>query len=107
IIDSQEADIVLSERITGVPVSVINTASIERMGTQAGPIAQWLLKGAKTKHLMRMFYTLRSVINLKKALQDKTGKRDFWQAGKSVAGVKQVKPAGEIIKDLISTDERG
>lgn len=104
IIDSQEADIVLSERITGVPVSVINTASIERMGTRAGPIAQWLLKGAKTKHLMRMFYTLRSIINLKKALQDKTGKRDFWQAGKSVAGVKQVRAAGEIIKELTSND---
>lgn len=107
IIDSQEADIVLSERITGVPVSVINTASIERMGTKPGAIAQWLLKGAKTKHLMRMFYTLRSIINLKKALQDKTGKRDFWQAGKSVAGVTKVRAAGEIIKDLISTDERG
>ena len=103
IIDSQEKDIVLSERITGVPVSVINTASIKDMGTQAGPIAQWLLKGAKTKHLMRMFYTLRSVINLKKALQDKTGKRDFWQAGKSVAGVKQVRAAGEIIKELTSS----
>lgn len=109
IIDSQEEDIVLSERITGVPVSVINTASIERMGTRAGPLVQWLLKGAKTKHLMRMFYTLRSIINLKKALQDKTGKRDFWQAGKSVAGVKQVRAAGEIIKELtsLSTDERG
>ena len=104
IIDSQEKDIVLSERITGVPVSVINTASIERMGTQAGPIAHWLLKGAKTKHLMRMFYTLRSVINLKKALQDKTGKRDFWQAGKSVAGVKQVRSAGEIVRELTRTD---
>ncbi|MCK4706501.1 MAG: nitronate monooxygenase [Gammaproteobacteria bacterium] len=107
IIDSQEEDIVLSERITGVPVSVINTASIKDMGTRAGPIAQWLLKGAKTKHLMRMFYTLRSIINLKKALQDKTGKRDFWQAGKGVAGVTKVRAAGEIIKDLISTDERG
>ena len=102
IIDSQETDIVLSERITGVPVSVINTASIKGMGTRAGPMAKWLLKGAKTKHLMRMFYTLRSVINLKKALQDKTGKRDFWQAGKSVAGVTKVRAAGEIIKELNS-----
>ena len=102
IIDSQEEDIVLSERITGVPVSVINTSTIERMGTKPGVLAQWLLKGAKTKHLMRMFYTLRSVINLKKSLHDKTGSRDFWQAGKSVAGVEQVKPAADIIKELTS-----
>jgi len=107
IIDSQEKDIVLSERITGIPVSVINTNTIERMGTKPGALARWLLKGAKTKHLMRMFYTLRSVVQLKKSLKDKTGNRDFWQAGKSVAGVNRVKPAGEIIKDLTSTDERG
>ena len=107
IINSQEADIVLSERITGVPVSVINTASIKRTGTKPGRIAQCLLRGQKSKYLVRMFYTLRSIVQLKKSLKDKTGKRDFWQAGKSVAGVKQVRAAGEIIKDLISTDERG
>ena len=100
IINAQEADIVLSERLTGVPVSVIRTPGIERMGTQAGPIARWLLKGNRTKHLMRNFYALRSVVRFKKSLQDETGQRDFWQAGKSVAGVKQVRPAGEIIREL-------
>ena len=34
IVDAKEEDIVLSERITGVPVAVINTPYIERMGTQ-------------------------------------------------------------------------
>ena len=102
IINAQEKDIILSERITGVPVSVINTTTIKRMGTKPGHIAQWLLKEEKTKHLMRMFYTLRSVVQLKKSLKDKTGNRDFWQAGKSVAGVEQIKPAAEIIQQLTS-----
>ena len=102
IINAQEKDIVLSERITGVPVSVINTPGIERMGTRAGPLARWLLKGEKTKHLVRNLYALRSVINLKKSLHDQTGNRDFWQAGKSVAGVNSIKPAAEIIKQLIA-----
>ena len=101
IINAQEKDIVLSERITGVPVSVINTPGIERMGTRAGPLARWLLKGEKTKHLVRNLYALRSVINLKKSLHDQTGNRDFWQAGKSVAGVNSIKPAAEIIRQLI------
>lgn len=100
IVDAQEEDIVLSERITGIPVSVINTKTIQHMGTRVGPVAQWLLNSAKTKHLMRLFYTLRSVVQLKKSLKDKTGSRDFWQAGKSVAGVKQVKPVAEIIQAL-------
>ena len=100
IINAQEADIVLSECLTGVPVSVIRTPGIERMGTKAGPIARWLLQGDRTKHLMRSFYALRSVVRFKKSLQDETGQRDYWQAGKSVAGVKQVRPAGEIIREL-------
>lgn len=102
IIDSQEKDIVLSERITGVPVSVINTNTIERMGTKPGVFAQWLLNGQKTKHLMRTIYALRSIVSLKKSLHDKTGNRDFWQAGKSVAGVTQVKSVAEIIEELTS-----
>ena len=102
IIESQEKDIILSERITGVPVSVINTHTIERMGTKPDALARWLLNNKKTKHLMRTIYALRSIINLKKSLHDKTGKRDFWQAGKSVEGVEQVRAAEEIIKELTS-----
>ncbi|MCK5263065.1 MAG: nitronate monooxygenase [Gammaproteobacteria bacterium] len=102
IIESQEEDIILSERITGVPVSVINTHTIKRMGTKPGALARWLLNNQKTKHLIRTIYALRSIINLKKSLHDKTGKRDFWQAGKSVEGVEQVRAAEEIIKELTS-----
>lgn len=104
IIQAQEKDIVLSERITGVPVSVIRTPSIERMGTKAGPVARWLLKGAKTKHMMRMLYATKSIINLKKSLHDNTGTRDFWQAGKSVAGVTRVRSASEIVETMKNED---
>ena len=102
IVDSQESDIVLSERITGLPVSVIRTPTIERMGIRPGPVARWLLKGDKTKHLMRMLYAMRSIVQLKKSLLDKTGTRDFWQAGKSVAGVSQVRSVVEVIQELTS-----
>jgi len=102
IVDSQESDIVLSERITGVPVSVIRTPTIDRMGTKPGSVARWLLKGNKTKHLMRMIYAMRSIVQLKKSLLDKTGTQDFWQAGKSVTGVNQVKSVKDIIRELAS-----
>ena len=102
IVNSQEEDIVLSERITGVPVSVINSASIRRMGTKPGALVQWLLNGDKTKHLMRTIYALRSIIKLKKSLKDQSGNRDFWQAGKSVKGITQIKTVAEIIASLSS-----
>ncbi len=97
IVDANPEDIVLTERITGVPVSVIRTPYIERMGTRAGPLARWLLRNRRTKHWMRSFYALRSFRQLKRASLGESA-RDYWQAGKSVAGIHGVEPAGEIVR---------
>jgi nitronate monooxygenase len=97
IIDAGEDDIVLSERITGVPLAVIRTPYVERTGTRAGPIARWLLRGRRTKHWMRSFYAVRSAMQLRKASLDPNATRDFWQAGKSVAGVREVRGVGEVM----------
>ena len=53
IINANENDIVLTERLTGVPVAVINNDYIRGLGTKAGPLARWMLKGHRTKHWMR------------------------------------------------------
>lgn len=98
IVDAGEDDIVLTERLTGVPVAVIRTPYVERLGTKAGPLARFLLKGRKTKHWMRLFYTLRSFRGLKKGLQRADVYRDYLQAGKSVAGIHAVEPAGDIVR---------
>lgn len=98
IVAAQEQDIVLSERITGVPVSVIATPTVRRLGLKAGFLARWLLRGRKTKHLMRTLYALRSLWQLKRASLDATGDNDYWQAGKSVAGIHAIEPAGVIIR---------
>jgi len=98
IVAAQEQDIVLSERITGVPVAVIATPTVRRLGLKAGFLARWLLRGSKTRHLMRALYTLRSLWQLKRASLDSSGDNDYWQAGKSVAGIQAIEPAGEIIR---------
>lgn len=98
IVNAEERDIVLSERITGVPVAVINTPYIQRMGLRAGPFARWMLRGRRTKRWMRMFYGLKSVWQLKRSSLDESGAKDYWQAGKSVSGIERVEPAGEIVR---------
>jgi nitronate monooxygenase len=98
ILESDEEDIVLTERITGVPVSVIRTPYIERMGLRAGPIARWMLRGRRRKHWMRTIYALRSMLQLKRASLDETGTKDYWQAGKSVRTITAVEPAAEIVR---------
>ena len=99
LIDAGEADIVHTVRLTGVPVAVINTPHVQRIGTDAGPIARWMLRGRKTKHWMRTLYSLRSLWSLKRSMKRKGySSRDFWQAGKSVAGVHSIEPAGDIVR---------
>lgn len=97
IVDADADDVVLSERITGVPVAVINTPYIERMGLKAGPIARWMLRHKRTKHWMRTFYALRSLWQLKRAALDTAGATEYWQAGKSVDGIHAIRPAGDIV----------
>jgi nitronate monooxygenase len=96
-------DIVHSERITGVPVAVIRTPYVERVGLRAGAVARWMLRHRRTKHLMRTIYALRSLWQLKRASLDTTGERDYWQAGKSVAGISAIEPVAAIIARFAST----
>jgi nitronate monooxygenase len=98
ILRAGEGDIVLTERVTGVPLAVIRTPYVERRGLKAGPVGRWMLRGRKTKHLMRTIYALRSVFELRRASLDETGKREYWQAGKSVAGIDRIEAAGAIVR---------
>ena len=96
IVDAREEDVVLSERLTGVPVSVLNTPRIQRMGLRAGPVARRLLRNNRTKHWMRLFYAVRSFRALKQSLRRED--RELWQAGKSVAGISGLEAAGDIVR---------
>jgi nitronate monooxygenase len=93
-------DIVLTERLTGVPVAVIRNEYINRIGTKAGPIARYMLRRRRTKHLMRTIYALKSLRALRRSLNAPAGERDYWQAGRSVAQIHEIKPAGEIVREL-------
>ena len=70
----------------------------QRLGTRAGPLARLMLRGRRTKHWMRTIYALRSLWSLKRGLLRDAPGRDYWQAGKSVAGVDGIEPAGEIVR---------
>jgi nitronate monooxygenase len=102
VVRAQAADIVLTEKISGVPVSVIKTPYIERTGTHAGPLARWLLRQPRTKHFMRTLYSLQSIWKLKRAAGQGLNYRDIFQAGKSVAGIESVRPVADIVAEFAS-----
>jgi nitronate monooxygenase len=98
IVSADEDQIVLTERITGVPVSVIRTPYIDRLGLRAGPLARTLLKNPRTKHWMRTAYALRSLWQLKRSLHA-SGPQDYWQAGRSVRSIDRIRPVLDIVRE--------
>src|SRR4029079_4819220 len=100
ILNAMPDDIVLTERLTGVPVSVINNDYIRRLGTRAGPIARYMLRHRKMKHWMRSIYALRSLRRLKKTSLSSAGSNDYWQAGKSVVGISSVESAADVVREF-------
>ncbi len=107
VVNAGENDIVLSEKVTGVPVAVIDTEFVRRSGTRLGWFTRWMLGGQTSKHWMRLFYGLKSIWQLKKSSLDESGQRDYWQAGKSVAGIHQVESCENIMQQLVSGEVQG
>jgi nitronate monooxygenase len=100
IVDADPADIVLTERLTGVPVAVIQNDYVRNLGTKAGPVARWLLRRQRTKRWVRTWYVLTSLRKLKKAALSSRGASEYWQAGKSVGGIHGVKSVAEIMQEF-------
>jgi nitronate monooxygenase len=100
IVRADADDIVLSERITGIPVAVINTPWVARMGLRVGPLSGRLLRWRRTRHWMRTLFALKSVWQLKRSSYDASGQRDYWQAGKSVAGIDRVESVAEVVAEF-------
>lgn len=101
IVGASERDIVTTQRLTGVPVAVINTPYIQRLGTEIGAFWRWMFRGRKTKHWARSYFGLRGLWRLKRDQQrEGTGAGEYWQAGRSVATIDAVQPAGDIVRSF-------
>lgn len=99
IVRARAEDIALTDKLSGVPCSIIKTPTIEKVGLRAGPIARRLLRIERTKRLMRTLYSLQSMWRLRRANASGASYKDYWQAGKSVDGVHEVLPVARVVED--------
>jgi nitronate monooxygenase len=98
IVAAEERDVVLTERVTGVPIAVLNTPYVRRVGTKVNAFERWMLRGRRRKHWMRSIFALRAGIQLKRDSLDPRGAKEYWQAGKSVTAIRAIEPAGNIVR---------
>jgi len=100
IVNAKAKDIVYTLNLTGVKVSLINSKYVEKLGLVPNAFVLWMLSTKGLKHLVRLFYTLRSLVRLKASIKENSD--EFFQAGKSVEGVHEIKPVSLIVKELCS-----
>ena len=102
IVAATEADITHTERLSGVPVAVIKTPYIARIGTRVGPMARWLFQGRRTKKWIRAWFALRAIRDLKRTSIQGQARADdpataIWQAGMSAATIDAIEPVATIM----------
>jgi nitronate monooxygenase len=100
IVEAGEEDIVWTNRLTGIPISVIRSNHFKQDNS-------WLMRRLLTgrfKHTARMFLNLRAFFKLRNLTRKKGGsaskKKQFFSAGKSVETVTSIESATVIMSRL-------
>ncbi|MBD0831802.1 NAD(P)H-dependent flavin oxidoreductase [Aestuariibaculum sediminum] len=99
-VDYGSDDIVVTERISGTPCTVINTPYVQKIGTKATWLERILNKNKKLKKWVKM---IRFAIgmNATKNAATKATYKTVWVAGPSIEHTTEILPVSSIIARLI------
>lgn len=100
-VDYGSDDIVLTERISGTPCTVINTPYVQKTGTKQSRIEQLLNKNKKLKKWVKMIRFSIGMRATEKAAKQVTYKT-VWVAGPSIGHTKQILSVKEIVAKFIN-----
>ena len=99
-VDYGVKDIVVTERISGTPCTVINTPYVQKIGTKQPWIERILNKNKRLKKWVKM---IRFSIGMR-ATQNAATKATYktvWVAGPSIEHTSEILPISEIVKKLV------
>lgn len=100
-VDYGAKDIVMTQRISGTPCTVINTPYVQKIGTKESWLESVLNKNKKLKKWVKMIrFTIGMNATTKAATQ--ATYKTVWVAGPSIEHTKAILPTKGIIKKLIS-----
>ena len=99
-VDYGAADIVMTQKISGTPCTVINTPYVQKIGTKQTWLESVLNKNKKLKKWVKMIRFAKGMRDTTKAAQGATYKT-VWVAGPSIEETKAIEPVKEIIKRFI------
>jgi len=97
-------DVVLSENLSGTPLTVINTPYVQKVGTKSSGLTKWMLHNRKLKKWVKMFVAVKGMKSIKKAAFKATYKT-FWVAGPGIEHIHSIRPVREIVKNIVEDKE--
>ncbi|MDX1316042.1 MAG: nitronate monooxygenase [Xanthomarina gelatinilytica] len=100
-VDYGAKDIVMTQRISGTPCTVINTPYVQKIGTKESWLESVLNKNKKLKKWVKMIRFSIGMNATTKAATQATYKT-VWVAGPSIEHTKAILPTKDIINKLIS-----
>jgi len=98
-VDYGADDIVMTERISGTPCTVINTPYVQKIGTKSTGLEKLLNKNKTLKKWVKMVRFYIGMKATEKAALQATYKT-VWVAGPSIEHTKAILPTREIIENL-------
>ncbi|GAA0746288.1 MULTISPECIES: NAD(P)H-dependent flavin oxidoreductase [Flavobacteriaceae] len=99
-VDYGADDIVMTERISGTPCTVINTPYVKKIGTKSPWLERMLNKNRKLKKWVKMVRFYIGMKATEKAAQQATYKT-VWVAGPSIEHTNAILPVKDIVSKLI------
>jgi len=99
-VDFGAKDIVMTQKISGTPCTVINTPYVQKIGTKQTWIEKILNKSKRLKKWVKMIRFAKGMNDTRKAAQGATYKT-VWVAGPTIEETKAIEPVATIIKRFI------
>jgi len=99
-VDYGAADIVMTQKISGTPCTVINTPYVQKIGTKQGWLESLLNKNKKLKKWVKMLRWIKGTNMVTKAANQATYKT-VWVAGPTIEGTTAIVSVGKILERFI------
>ena len=93
-------DIVLSTKMSGSPLTVINTPYVKKLGTKPSFLEKLMISNKWFKKWMKFIIAFRGMKQIEKAAFGATYKT-VWCAGPAIESIKSIRPLSHILLDLV------
>ncbi|HCM76467.1 MAG TPA: nitronate monooxygenase [Cytophagales bacterium] len=104
-VDYKAKDVVVTTKMSGSALTVINTPYVQSIGTEATFWEKLMNNNKSLKKYVKMLIAFKGMRQVEKAAKEATYKT-VWCAGPAIEHVTSIKPIAEIIKQLTSEYDR-